>query len=161
MDCPYCLSPIPETDESANCLVCGAKHHAECLRENGGCAVKGCGTSARPEPLDIEVDAEPRTLLVLSRESVEQARSAGPRRNSNPCIKCGKQLPEGELYCLDCSPEINENQDVRNVGPLLVMIAVIALAVGWMVITTLSSPSRTSTPSTAQGTRQSSPTGRQ
>jgi len=145
-NCPYCLSPILEADETAECGRCGARHHAECMAENGGCAVKGCTKQARRKRINVEVDAQPRTMLVLSRESVEQAPSSGPRRNSNPCIKCGKQLPEGRLHCPECAPMVHENQDARNVGPLLVLVAVIALAVGWMVLTMLGSQPTSTTP---------------
>lgn len=132
--CPYCLCPIEETDEKLRCAACGAEHHAECLRENGGCAVRDCSNEPRPNPIEIEVDAEPHTMLVLSRESIEQVRSSPARRESNPCMQCGKQLPEGELYCRACTPEVSENQDARNTGPLVTMgvIALVALAAVWM-----------------------------
>ena len=131
--CPYCLSVISDSEESAQCPTCGAMHHAECLRENGGCAVKNCEKLVKPKPIEINVDADPHTVLVLSRESVEQAPRSATRRISNPCIKCGKQLQDGMLYCPRCAPILGENQDSKNVGPLLVMIGVIALVVGWMV----------------------------
>lgn len=145
-DCPYCLSPIHQADETAKCGRCGAKHHAECMLENGGCAAKGCTKQAKGERINVEVDAQPHTMLVLSRESVEQAPSSRPPRNSNPCIKCGKQLPEGKLHCPECAPMVNENQDTRNVGPLLVMVVVVALAVGWIVMTTVGSQPTSTTP---------------
>ena len=85
-------------------------------------------------PIEIEVDAEPRTLLVLSKESVEQAKPSRLKFVANPCIRCGKQLREGELYCAACTPEIQENQDARNAGPLLIVIGLIALVVAAMAI---------------------------
>jgi predicted nucleic acid-binding Zn ribbon protein len=137
--CPYCLSPILENDQSAACDDCGARHHVECLLENGGCAATNCRKQVRPMPIEIEIDAEPRTLLVLSKESVEQARPSRLKLVDNPCIRCGKQLPEGELYCAACTPEIHENRDARNVGPLLtVMIGVIAVVAAVLAIGILS-----------------------
>ena len=105
-ECPYCLSQISDTEETVQCAKCGAKHHAECWHENGGCAAKNCDRRDRQAPINIEVDDEPNTMLVLSKESVEQARPSIIRRVSNPCLKCGKQLPDGELYCPECRPEI-------------------------------------------------------
>lgn len=139
--CPYCLSPISGSEEAETCAICGTPHHAECMRENAGCAVTDCKKRAKPKPLNISVDAEPRTMLVLSKQSVEQTPDPPSRRSSNPCLKCGTQLPEGELYCTTCAPSISENQDARNIGPMLVMIGVIALIVGWMAIMMLGSKS--------------------
>jgi predicted nucleic acid-binding Zn ribbon protein len=144
--CPYCLSPISESDERATCDTCGTLHHAECMLDNGGCATKGCERSALSEPLEIAVEParleitvedEPRTMLVLSKEAVEQASPLNVRKQtSNPCMRCGAQLPEGELYCRECTPELNENQDARNLGPILIMVGVIALLVWFVVLIT-------------------------
>jgi hypothetical protein len=131
--CPYCLSWIETNEDAEACAACGTVHHAECIRENDGCAVKDCANQPRPDRIEIAIDEEPRTLLVLSKESVEQSRSR-PMRVSNPCMRCGRQLPEGRLYCSGCMPPIGEDQDARNIGPLLVMIAVIGLAVLFAVL---------------------------
>lgn len=130
--CPYCLSSISDSEQSIACETCGAKYHVECWRESGGCAVRNCRDRARSKPIEIEIDAEPHTVLVLSKESVEQARPSAIRRTSNPCLRCGKQLPEGELYCVDCAPTLGENEDTRNVGPLLVMLGIGALLIFWL-----------------------------
>lgn len=134
--CPYCLSPLSDADNTVKCPICATQHHAECWQENDGCAVKNCEKSTRPRPIEIEVDAEPHTMLVLSKESVEQVRPKVLRRISNPCMKCGKQLPEGQLYCMECTPALEDNQDTRNVGPLLVMLLVLMLVVGWILVAT-------------------------
>ncbi len=131
-ECPYCLSPISDDDKAVQCTHCGAYHHTECWHENGGCAAKDCGKRDKSGSINIEVEDEPHTLLVLSKESVEQARPRVIRRKSNPCMKCGRQLPDGELYCVDCTPPIEENQDTKNAGPLLMMIGIGALVIFWI-----------------------------
>lgn len=132
-ECPYCLNPILDTDEVTTCRVCGTAYHAECLEENGGCAIKDCDKLVRPKAVEITVDAEPHTVLVLSRESVEKAREAAPKRLSNPCLKCGTQLPYGELYCQECMPP-NDKIDHKKLWPMILMIGIIAILVGWLSI---------------------------
>lgn len=48
--CPYCRFPLKEGSPVGQCAVCGAVHHEDCYRDNGGCAVVGCsgGPSLRP-----------------------------------------------------------------------------------------------------------------
>lgn len=137
-DCPYCLSPIADNEEATECPVCGAAYHAECYEESGGCAYKDCEKRARPNAIEVTVDAEPHTVLVLSKESVEQAPSVARKRTSNPCLKCGAQLPEGQIYCAECEPTISDSMDTTKLAPLLVMIGLIALVVVWLTIWLLS-----------------------
>jgi hypothetical protein len=40
--CPYCHQALTEDRALAVCGECGAAHHADCWRENGGCAVVAC-----------------------------------------------------------------------------------------------------------------------
>lgn len=131
--CPYCLDPISETDEYVICDSCGTRHHLECWKENGGCCIRDCKKVCRQ--IDVEINEDKPTVLTLSRESIESAVSRRKARSLNPCIKCGRQVPEGELYCPDCVPEIQENQDAKNLGPLLIMIGIVVLVLVWMVIT--------------------------
>lgn len=133
-ECPYCLNPILETEEVTTCRVCGTPYHAECIEENGGCALKDCEERVRPEPVEITVDAEPKTVLVLSKESVEKATPAAPlRKQSNPCLKCGKQLPLGEIYCEECTPITADDIDSKNWKLILVLVVLIGL-IAWLAI---------------------------
>lgn len=131
-DCPYCLSPVGESEKSIACERCGAVHHAECWEENGGCAAKDC--RGVPSRLEIDVPASGRERLVLSREAVESARPRRASRFSNPCMRCGRQAPEGELYCPECKPEREESTDARNLGPILVMLLVLGVLLAWLVV---------------------------
>lgn len=148
-ECPYCLSPILDTEEVAKCRVCGAAYHAECLEESGGCALKDCEQRARPEPINIEVDADPHTVLLLTKEAVESAPAVAPRRESNPCFKCGARLPMGEIYCPGCEPLDEDGAITKSLWPLIMMIAMIGaigLVAVWMAATLLTSePSSTHT----------------
>lgn len=38
LSCPHCLTPFTEEDDVVACPVCGAPHHRDCWKENGGCA---------------------------------------------------------------------------------------------------------------------------
>ncbi len=40
--CPYCSFPVRRGDPLVTCPACRARYHADCWRENGGCAVYGC-----------------------------------------------------------------------------------------------------------------------
>lgn len=140
--CPYCMSPIHAHEETTVCSACGTRHHRECWEDNGGCSAKNCpGARSR-----IEIDISPDTdeKLVLSRGEIETARPHRPTRHRNPCMSCGRELSEGELYCTECEPKPQENQDVRNAGPLVV-IALLALLIAWALCSTIGEePSRTS-----------------
>lgn len=136
-ECPYCLEPIAE-DESAiiTCGACGTAHHADCWAENGGCCVRSCRDVSRV--IEVEMPSEAREKLVISREAIE---STSPRRAvavSNPCIRCGRQVPEGELHCQECAPQPDENPDTANAGPLMVMIAIVGLVLALAIVLVMS-----------------------
>lgn len=40
--CAYCQTEIPAGVRHVACPLCGIPYHADCWRENGGCAVYGC-----------------------------------------------------------------------------------------------------------------------
>lgn len=57
--CPYCHTALAAGSEQP-CRVCRTPHHADCLAENGGCAVLGCAgapaaqASAPAGPPDLQ-----------------------------------------------------------------------------------------------------------
>ena len=136
-ECPYCLNTIEEADSVVACDSCGAAHHRDCWVENGGCCVRGCTAVSRSIEVEVEAGNETSEGLVLSRESVESAKPHGVSRKLNPCMKCGRQVPDGELYCKNCVPLPEESQDVKNTGPLLLMIAVLGVVLAWILVLTL------------------------
>jgi TM2 domain-containing membrane protein YozV len=50
LTCPYCRTGFEEHDEIVACPDCATQHHADCLRENGGCTVFGCSQAPVEEP---------------------------------------------------------------------------------------------------------------
>lgn len=48
--CPYCRFPLKQGVAVVTCPICDATHHAECWRDNGGCAIVACagGPTTRP-----------------------------------------------------------------------------------------------------------------
>jgi predicted nucleic acid-binding Zn ribbon protein len=126
------MSPIDEREQTTVCTSCGTAHHRECWDENRGCSVKSCPQVSRA--IDIDLPRERSDKLVLTRETVESARSHKSLAASNPCMRCGKQVPEGELYCSECRPGLSENEDARNIGPILVMLGVLGVLLAWMVV---------------------------
>ena len=130
-ECPYCLDVLEGAAETVECESCGAVYHRDCWEENGGCCVKSCKSVVKH--IEIDLDDDVPEHLVLSRETVEQAKPHGPKR-PNPCMKCGRNVPEGELYCPACKPEPPENQDAKNAGPLMIIVGLIAVLLAWMII---------------------------
>ncbi len=51
--CPYCQSEVPAKEAAKRCSECGAPHHADCWRENGGCTTYGCRMASTPEPSPV------------------------------------------------------------------------------------------------------------
>lgn len=129
-ECPYCLSHVNSTKQNIKCDSCGAIYHQECWADNGGCCVGTCPQAIR----SVEIDIQPEygDLLVLTREAVESAIPHKPERNWNPCLRCGRHIPQGHLYCENCRPEAEGSQDAKNAGPLLITVALIVLALFWL-----------------------------
>lgn len=130
-ECPYCLTAVDGGAEIVRCETCGVAHHRECWESNGGCSSRTCGRNAPAVEVDVTTGARGR--IVLSRESIE---SAPPRTGafSNPCIRCGAQVPDGELYCLRCLPEPQESQDSRNLWPVMVMVGAMGAVLAWLIV---------------------------
>ena len=72
--CPYCQSSLESGLALIACPECGATHHPDCYRENGGCAVPGCagrpGTAPTPPRATAPVSPRqdtPQRLVVDDR----------------------------------------------------------------------------------------------
>lgn len=124
-ECPYCLSPIAENYDNVCCDGCKALYHKECWNEAEGCCIRGCENFKNS--VEIEVTSGGRNNLALSRDEIESAISYRQEKFSNPCLKCGRQVSQGSLYCAECTPEPQENQDTKNLGPLLIMLLIFVL----------------------------------
>lgn len=128
-ECPYCLTPIGQDNPTTACDLCGRSHHTECWLENDGCCASDCGGARRR--LDVQV--EPRPLRIsLTREAVE---AAAPRAGGsvNPCIRCGKPVPEGEIHCVECEPGPEPDPDAANLAPMLLLVGLLAVVLAWLI----------------------------
>ncbi len=56
--CPYCADAAPDGGVH-DCPTCGAPHHEDCWRENGGCAVFGCASAPRPDAQTVVLPTVP------------------------------------------------------------------------------------------------------
>ncbi|MGC8863032.1 MAG: hypothetical protein ACP5R5_09705 [Armatimonadota bacterium] len=83
----------------------------------------------------IEVDIAPDSEeIVLTREMVESPPPRSGLFTKNPCAVCGRQVPEGELYCVECTPAREESQDARNAGPILVALLLLCLVLALVIV---------------------------
>lgn len=83
--CPFCQTPVGAGADEISCPSCGARHHADCWRENAGCGVYGCH----------EVPA------VEARRPVEVPVAYWGQEHKL-CPKCGEQIMAIALRCRHC-----------------------------------------------------------
>ena len=74
--CPYCRTPIGESDSSFVCEGCGTRHHADCYAENGGCTIFGCSKAPGDEP-KVSVST-PELVAVSNSASAHEHRQSSP-----------------------------------------------------------------------------------
>lgn len=74
--CPYCRTPISESDSSLVCEGCGTRHHEDCYAENRGCTIFGCSKAPGDEP-KVSVST-PELVAVTSSAPTHQPRQAAP-----------------------------------------------------------------------------------
>ena len=70
LTCPYCRTGFEEDDEIVACPDCATQHHADCLRENGGCTVFGCPSAPVEEP---KISVSNHELAPVGAEQVPQS----------------------------------------------------------------------------------------
>ncbi len=131
-ECPFCLSNIDDIEDFVICDGCSSKYHRECWEENGGCCKQECYKAIIK--LDIDIIYSNTDKLVLSKEQVEASQPYVLKPNKNPCLKCGKDVPENELYCSNCIPESEGSEDAKNLGPILIMLVIALLFLVWFFI---------------------------
>lgn len=62
--CPYCRANVDESTKHVSCRNCGAWHHSDCWKDNGGCTVFGCASRLRsPSPF---FSLRKQTIFALS-----------------------------------------------------------------------------------------------
>jgi hypothetical protein len=85
LNCAICLSPIGPEDEKAVCPACQAVYHADCWKENGGCAVYGCA----------------QVPVVEKRQALEIPVSYWGQENKK-CPGCGNEILAAAVRCRHC-----------------------------------------------------------
>src|SRR5579872_4876548 len=84
-NCAICLSPIGPEDEKTVCPSCNAVYHAECWKENGGCAVYGCA----------------QVPAIEKRQAIEIPVSYWGQENKK-CPSCGNEILAAAVRCRHC-----------------------------------------------------------
>ena len=64
--CPYCHFPLKQGVAVRTCPVCDATHHAECWRDNGGCAIVACGGGPTRGPVGGAAETSTAPQLVAA-----------------------------------------------------------------------------------------------
>lgn len=83
--CAICQSPLESEGAVTDCPSCRARYHADCWRENGGCAVYGCTEVPPVEKLgSLEIP--------VSFWGQEE----------KPCPACGQTILAAALRCRHC-----------------------------------------------------------
>ena len=92
--CPYCRFPIHDGEDVVVCPSCETAHHADCWRENGGCARFGCPHSPGMRALNpLVVDLSP------------PRRAPGRGELLDACPHCLQPIPAGSRVCPWCGRE--------------------------------------------------------
>jgi hypothetical protein len=81
--CSICQSPILGGDPIENCPECSQTYHAECWRENLGCAAYGCAqvnALAPPEP-EITEEAPVAAAAAVAADQTSEVRASAPKES--------------------------------------------------------------------------------
>jgi hypothetical protein len=84
-NCAICLSPVESGEDKTICPECHATYHAECWKENGGCAVYGCAQVPATE----------------KRSAIEMPVSYWGQENKK-CPNCGQEILAAAVRCRHC-----------------------------------------------------------
>ena len=98
--CPYCQSETARGAAVVRCAKCDTPYHADCWRENGGCAVYGCASKACIPPLP---PTPPR-----SGPRPPVAQSAGELR----CPNCYARIQPHDDRCISCGRDLLALQEL-------------------------------------------------
>lgn len=95
-DCPVCGEKFTEGQDVVVCPVCGAPHHRECYRQNGGCGLEANHEKGIAwEDFVGAAGAERQT----AQQPKEEQYSGGSVRR---CPGCGSVNPADGIFCQVC-----------------------------------------------------------
>jgi hypothetical protein len=125
--CAYCLWRFTEDDapQITSCVSCSTPYHADCFRENGGCATFGCPDWAARQGAVVAQPAPAPSLESLGAHAagtgstpvtvpappaagfgaMVQA-SSGPAVRPNFCDQCGTGIGPSYVFCSGCGRRI-------------------------------------------------------
>src|SRR5258708_4344570 len=66
--CPYCTTPLGDAP-AHECEGCGARHHADCWSDNGGCAVALCREGPEGSDPALRPPVAERRMLIVDVET--------------------------------------------------------------------------------------------
>jgi len=96
MNCSICMTAVVPADDTTVCSACAARYHADCWRENGGCAVYGCVNVPKTEglkPLEIP--------------------PAFWGREDKDCPRCGKSILAMAVRCRHCGADVEARPEAQ------------------------------------------------
>lgn len=82
--CPHCHQPLTEDRALALCGECGAAHHADCWRANGGCAAAACSDREVPATAASGLSGAAPTEPVFPEQAVGGTPSTAPMGSHLP-----------------------------------------------------------------------------
>lgn len=112
--CPYCRTPITETDAVIVCPACGIPHHANCWVENKGCTTFGCSEQNYQAQNTNPTDVCLKCGAPVGEGQAFCPRCGEPRQApaaANVCSKCGTQLTAGQEFCPTCGQRAGQMLD--------------------------------------------------
>ena len=105
--CPFCKTPLLESDSIVLCDTCSVPHHKECWNVNGACMTSGCkgkmcivqGENAHPQLFarPAQQGAQP---VQENKETAQPQQRAGAY-----CIHCGAWYQTGARFCSRCGKQ--------------------------------------------------------
>lgn len=106
--CPFCKSPIKESEEVIVCPSCDAPHHKGCWEENKGCTTFGCSEQHYEEKGTNPSAACSRCGALLGDGQAFCPKCGAPKggEKKSVCSKCGTELKEGQDFCAKCGQKV-------------------------------------------------------
>lgn len=101
LSCPHCSKPFEESDDIVACPVCGAPHHRDCWRENGGC------TLAAAHGTDTQWTRETATR---TSEPPTQPSESPKQENTVSCPHCHAENSPFAERCSHCGAPLKAQE---------------------------------------------------
>ncbi|MBR5558749.1 MAG: DUF2628 domain-containing protein [Oscillospiraceae bacterium] len=124
-DCPVCHKTFADGDDVVVCPVCGAPHHRECYKQQGGCGLEE--NHAKGIAWEDHINAHNTAYNAPNREQYnnggfgggESYHSSTTDNNAvQRCPSCGSVNPSDGIFCQVCGTMLGRNSyNSRAYGP--------------------------------------------